>query len=116
MELKNVFIENCVKEALKPVMLECDPELKIEEHEEVENALQIYLGPKNGDGHFISIEINAKNTEDYIYPQIIMYLDNSWSGIISEDFNIKLLNSSDLQELPKIFRTLYKQYNDIPEE
>lgn len=114
--MKNIFIENCIKETLTPVMLEYNEELKIEEHEEIDHALQIYLGPKNGDAHFISIEINAKNTEDYIYPQISMYLDNSWSGIISEEFNIKLLNSSDLQELPKIFRTLYKQYVDIPEE
>ncbi len=116
MELKNVFIENCVKEVLKPVMLECNPELKIEEHEELENALQIYLGPKNGDGHFISIEINTKNTDDYVYPKVYMCLDNSCEGIISEEFTINLLNSSDLQELPKIFRTLYKQYEDIPEE
>lgn len=116
MELKNIFIENCIKEVLKPVMLKCDPELKIEEHEEVENALQIYLGPKNGDAHFISIEINTKNTDDYVYPKVFMCLDNSWSGIISEEFAVNLLNSADLQELSKIFRTLYKQYDDIPEE
>lgn len=114
--MKNIFIENCIKEALMPVMLEYNEELKIEEHEEIDHALQIYLGVKNGDEYFISIEINTKNTDDYVYPKVFMYLENTWAGLISEEFNVKLLNSSDLQELSKIFRTLYKQFDDIPKE
>lgn len=115
--MKNIFIENCIKEALTPVMLEYNEELKIEEHEEIDHALQIYLGPKNGDEYFISIEINTKNTDDYVYPKVIMYLENTWAGIISKEFNVMLLYMSDLKELSEIFKALYKQYDDIiPEE
>ena len=118
--MKHIFVESCIKEALMPVMLECNEELKIklkiEEHVEIDNALQIPLGVKNGDEYFISIEINAKNTDDYAYYKVTMYLDNSWGEIISEEFKVNLLNSSDLKKFSEIFRTLYKQYNDISEE
>ena len=115
--MKNIFIENCIKEALMPVMLEYNEELKIEEHEEIDHALQIYLGTKNGDEYFISIEINTKNTDDYVYPKVSMYLENTWAGIISKEFNVMLLYMSDLKELSEIFKALYKQYDDIiPEE
>ena len=115
--MKNIFIENCIKEALMPVMLEYNEELKIEEHEEIDHALQIYLGTKNGEEYFISIEINTKNTDDYVYPKVFMYLENTWAGLISKEFNVMLLYMSDLKELSEIFKALYKQYDDIiPEE
>ena len=87
--------------------------LKIEEHAEIDNALQIPLGVKNGDEYFISIEINTKNTDDYAYYKVTMYLDNSWAGIISQEFQVNLLNSSNLKKFSEIFKALYKQYNEI---
>ena len=113
----NMFVLNAFKEACMPCTTKYGKDLVLEPHDDIENAFQFYLGESDGDSYFISFEFNTVATEEGdTFNRITIYLENSWSGKLSDDYVINLQYLIDLEKIEPIIDTLVKQFIERPVE
>lgn len=113
----NMFVLNAFKEACMPCTTKYGKNLVFGPHDDIENAFQFYLGESDGDSYFISFEFTTVATEEGdTFNRLTIYLENSWSGKLSDDHVINLQYLSDMDKVEPIVDTLVKQFVERPVE
>ena len=113
----NMFVLNAFKEACMPCVTKYGKELVFKQHDDIENAFQFYLGEFDGDSYFINFEFDTVTIEEgNTFNKITIYLENSRSGKLSDDYVINLQYLIDIEKIEPIIDTLVKQLVERPVE
>ena len=113
----NMFVLNAFKEACMPCVTKYCKDLVLEQHNDIENAFQFYLGESDGASYFIIFEFDTVTREEGdTFNKITIYLENSKSGKLSDDYVINLQYLIDVEKIEPIIDKLVKQFIERPVE